>query len=670
VRVRLSLILLLLVLTCAVRGQLLGGPATAVGQTACGTWDGTKPADTRFSIDAVRKGSGADCQGSFTFANGTKILGFGGYSLELTLGSTTNAGTSWVGNGNTTSALLTPLLDVELLAQPQDETATASVPVSAALTLKAEVFDTSIFLLRGLIDFIPAASCAIPQETIVTVAVQVGSTLNVVAQRAIKLDIVGAQAELKQVFGHFVQDALDGLKEAGIGCAAQFLGEVVIPGAKQTEAIAKISFDFATWVPVALWHELKYHGKPSQLTLNYTAAPQSPQVNRAPTPIAAPPTQSSTPSTRATEPPTEESRAFAAALQELGAVQVGSPAECLQRQQIGKPCIIQPPAQAARVAHGLYQFGAIVADRLGNIDSQGELLLGRDQNGGWRFWYGRQQGTPDIDDLPADLVVCSGGDSLNLRATPGKDAPVAGRLPDGTRIQADQFVLTEPGNWASHTSGAGWFHITAPQAGWVYSLYTSRTDNGFADCRARNAQNAAFATPSPTTSAPTSGDPDCKNPAIVACISTTTPSGRSILQPMDWMFASINRANESYVEAVRSLNTAVLSPYWSDAALNDTVNDIETLRAQNEYEEARLVDIRVVDQDYDQYLYGGWAFGRMAHVHTIEHWIIVTRSKSGAAVRTDDAWYDNQYYLLVRGQGGGPYTIYKAVTTPASAPPR
>ncbi len=106
------------------------------------------------------------------------------------------------------------------------------------------------------------------------------------------------------------------------------------------------------------------------------------------------------------------------------------------------------------------------------------------------------------------------------------------------------------------------------------------------------------------------------------------------------LYGTINRANLAYARAMRSLDATPLYPFWGQDALHDLQGQIGTLRATSSYRVLRLVSIQVVEQN----LYSGYAW-----VHTSEHWITSTWSNYGYQYDSNDAWYDNQYYLYAVG---------------------
>ncbi len=140
--------------------------------------------------------------------------------------------------------------------------------------------------------------------------------------------------------------------------------------------------------------------------------------------------------------------------------------------QPGLVCV-EPIATPEQAARGIATFGVSGSGPEGLGAFQGSL--GRDPSGVWRFWFGTQNVSYQRFALPGEMVVCADGDGLNVRAAPGTDATILDVLPDLTRVQAEQFTLTEEGALPTETTdqvvGAGWYLLSAPVAGWVYSTF-------------------------------------------------------------------------------------------------------------------------------------------------------------------------------------------------------
>jgi hypothetical protein len=95
--------------------------------------------------------------------------------------------------------------------------------------------------------------------------------------------------------------------------------------------------------------------------------------------------------------------------------------------------------------------------------------MGKTPSGDWAYWTGTQQDLEPLT-LPGDMLVCTGGAGLNVRSDPSATATLIQTLTDETVVRGEQFVLTEPGTFLG-SGGNGWYRISAPTSGWVYSPY-------------------------------------------------------------------------------------------------------------------------------------------------------------------------------------------------------
>jgi hypothetical protein len=154
--------------------------------------------------------------------------------------------------------------------------------------------------------------------------------------------------------------------------------------------------------------------------------------------------------------------ALAAALQITGGV---TGADCAAMPQT--LCVTPPNSYATSIPQGIVEFAV-------NDPAHGGtgyvLVLGRNEAGAWQLFLGTQYAARPFT-LPGSMLVCTGGQGLNVRATPASSASLIQTLADGTVLNGDQFVLTEPGTLgsAAATEGHGWYHINSPVDGWVYS---------------------------------------------------------------------------------------------------------------------------------------------------------------------------------------------------------
>lgn len=137
--------------------------------------------------------------------------------------------------------------------------------------------------------------------------------------------------------------------------------------------------------------------------------------------------------------------------------------DCLSNNPQRLDCITAE-SSAAEIARGIAVFGVSDAGQ----NSGFEAAMGRMQNGSWRLWF-TSQNPYQLTRLPGDMVICAGGDGVHLRASPSADAAAVDTLPDATAVTGEEFVLTEPVDPGS--AGFGWFRISSPESGWLYSKY-------------------------------------------------------------------------------------------------------------------------------------------------------------------------------------------------------
>ena len=169
--------------------------------------------------------------------------------------------------------------------------------------------------------------------------------------------------------------------------------------------------------------------------------------------------------------PQADEDAFAAALRIFAGVPDD---ECLAGNNPAmKDCIV-PPDDRESEARGVAGFGLIAASRV-----HGALgVLGRQPSGAWGFFLITDGAHYQLVGLPGELIVCAEGAGLNVRAAPSTEAEVLVALPDLARVQAEAFLLTEPGDNGPGRvarAGAGWYRLSAPAEGWAYSRYLSNT---------------------------------------------------------------------------------------------------------------------------------------------------------------------------------------------------
>ena len=192
----------------------------------------------------------------------------------------------------------------------------------------------------------------------------------------------------------------------------------------------------------------------------------------------------------------EASRAFAAALRVFDAV---PQADCASNNPRRRPCIENARGFDVAPERGVAVLSVNEPGGLGG----GLAIMGRTAAGEWDLWFGTQNPSYRLFELPGAMLVCADGEGANLRQGWGTDRPVLAVLPDLTPVTVDAFVLTEPGSVNPLRVGAGWYNISAPEQGWIFSTLLS--DARYATCALRDAavraegqQPAAQPTPGQT----------------------------------------------------------------------------------------------------------------------------------------------------------------------------
>ena len=162
--------------------------------------------------------------------------------------------------------------------------------------------------------------------------------------------------------------------------------------------------------------------------------------------------------------------ALAAAMELIEGV---SEADCMTNNPEEKECVSIDPNSREVAARGIGVLG-VQAPR----GSGYALLMGHEPDGNWAYYAGGQQ-YYQASKLPGEMTVCTQGSGLNVRAEPAADAQLVRTVEDNSTVTGEEFVLTQPGTPPpSFVAGYGWYRISAPAEGWVYSKYVS----GLADC--------------------------------------------------------------------------------------------------------------------------------------------------------------------------------------------
>jgi hypothetical protein len=140
------------------------------------------------------------------------------------------------------------------------------------------------------------------------------------------------------------------------------------------------------------------------------------------------------------------------------------PAICKADPPRKRACINHDTTEKDSPARGVAVFGLAFADGGGAL-----VVFGRDEAGGWQFWFGTQQSVYHALSMPAEMRVCADGQGANVRMAPNLAAESLGTLKDGSVLTAMQFLLTEPG-WSSPQplrAGNGWYQVTGEINGFI-----------------------------------------------------------------------------------------------------------------------------------------------------------------------------------------------------------
>ncbi|TMB68942.1 MAG: SH3 domain-containing protein [Chloroflexi bacterium] len=177
---------------------------------------------------------------------------------------------------------------------------------------------------------------------------------------------------------------------------------------------------------------------------------------------------SASPSQAPSQDPAEA--ALAAAIELIDGV---SEADCTTNNPEQKECVSIDPNNRNAASLGIAVLGVEAP-----AGSGAALLMGREADGNWAYYAGGQQ-YYQASKLPGEMRVCTQGTGLNVRAEASADAQLVRTVEDNSTVTGEEFVLTQPGTPPpSFVAGYGWYRISAPVEGWVYSKFVS----GLADC--------------------------------------------------------------------------------------------------------------------------------------------------------------------------------------------
>ena len=183
-----------------------------------------------------------------------------------------------------------------------------------------------------------------------------------------------------------------------------------------------------------------------------------------------PPTSTTVPATAAPRTaapsPDPAEAALAAAIKLVDGV---AEADCTTNNPQQKDCVSLDPNHRAQASRGIAALG-----ERGPAGGPSALFVGRQGNGDWGYYAGGQQ-FYQAWKLPGPMLACTQGSGLNVRMEPSNDASLVRTLEDNSTVTGEEFLLTQPGTPppASTVPGYGWFRISAPVEGWVYSKYVS-----------------------------------------------------------------------------------------------------------------------------------------------------------------------------------------------------
>ena len=122
--------------------------------------------------------------------------------------------------------------------------------------------------------------------------------------------------------------------------------------------------------------------------------------------------------------------------------------------------------------HGLAYFKTT-----GSAGDHAILVLGQTRLGAWDIYLSGPLQFYNPVQLPQAVTICGFGSGAAVHSSPATESSVVQTPADGTSVNADQFVLTQPGRLPMAQPGGfqgyGWYHLLNP-SGWVYSRYVAR----------------------------------------------------------------------------------------------------------------------------------------------------------------------------------------------------
>jgi hypothetical protein len=158
--------------------------------------------------------------------------------------------------------------------------------------------------------------------------------------------------------------------------------------------------------------------------------------------------------------------------------------------------------------------------------------------------------------------------------------------------------------------------------------------------------------PSPTVAAARTG-PRVATPTAGASFVPKTDQERAVI-------AAIEANNNAQIAALRQVDAALLEGKMSGAALTENQQEVERLKSQDEYEEARLLGI--------QYSAPKFLSATEASIRTVETWESILYDQDGSEVGRSGPDTLYEIYYLTRTASGWVVNQVDISRTPPSSP--
>lgn len=137
-----------------------------------------------------------------------------------------------------------------------------------------------------------------------------------------------------------------------------------------------------------------------------------------------------------------------------------SRASCDATPATGQVCVEKGKVLSASAGLGLTSRSAgVTGGKGGSAVTMGRYAIGS------RGYLSSGNGTPTHPvNLPGSALVCTEGDTLNVRKTPRTFSTVTGSLRDGAIIRVEKFQIERAGSYPDKL-GQGWYRISRGQSG-------------------------------------------------------------------------------------------------------------------------------------------------------------------------------------------------------------